>query len=337
MKKTAAVLAFVFLVFLVFGKLKDFGIKKTDIVEVNTANAQASPPPAINICSSKITDDVGKMAYGQTIGYLSASHGSVGFEPKIDAAGLFSGMVYSQTAGWVSLTGVSVNCTTGVITGNAYGQTIGYINFGNTGVPKIDQTTGLFSGYAYSQTAGWISLDGWKVEPARFLEIESINANPPSFTNLDPIPYSSEITITIKAATLTALPPFKYEFDCNGDGDFNDTGVDKNLTTDLTSGSQSCQIPNFASLPKTINVKVASIANPEAYDTGSLTIGKVVMQPCKWNICESIGPGGRCGFENHTETHPVVCPPNPTNPNVTVCSSDADCFSGGKDWIEVNP
>lgn len=46
----------------------------------------------------------------------------------------------------------------GNLRGYAYGANIGWINFENTGAPKVDLLTGNLSGYAYSANCGWISL-----------------------------------------------------------------------------------------------------------------------------------------------------------------------------------
>jgi hypothetical protein len=46
----------------------------------------------------------------------------------------------------------------GNLRGYAYGANIGWINFENTGAPKVDLLTGNFSGYVYSANCGWISL-----------------------------------------------------------------------------------------------------------------------------------------------------------------------------------
>ena len=46
----------------------------------------------------------------------------------------------------------------GNLSGYAYGANIGWINFTNTGAPKINMATGQFSGYVWSANCGWISL-----------------------------------------------------------------------------------------------------------------------------------------------------------------------------------
>jgi hypothetical protein len=46
----------------------------------------------------------------------------------------------------------------GNLRGYAYGANIGWVNFENSGAPKVDLKTGNLSGYAYSANCGWISL-----------------------------------------------------------------------------------------------------------------------------------------------------------------------------------
>src|SRR6266446_3756003 len=46
----------------------------------------------------------------------------------------------------------------GNLRGCAYGASIGWLNFENTGAPRLDPMTGKLSGYIYSANCGWISL-----------------------------------------------------------------------------------------------------------------------------------------------------------------------------------
>ena len=58
------------------------------------------------------------------------------------------------------LTVASANAATTIDAANphAYGANIGWINFENTGAPKVDLISGRFTGFAYSANCGWISL-----------------------------------------------------------------------------------------------------------------------------------------------------------------------------------
>jgi len=83
--------------------------------------------------------------------------------------------VYAANVGWINLgsgtpansiqyqnntaTDFGVNLLTGgKLRGYAYGANIGWLNFENTGDPRIDLLTGKFDGYVFSANCGWISL-----------------------------------------------------------------------------------------------------------------------------------------------------------------------------------
>lgn len=74
-----------------------------------------------------------------------------------------TGDIWGETVGWIRLNptngGVTNNCS-GVLSGYAFGQNTGWINFKPTnGGVTINTTTGDFSGYAWSQNHGWIHFD----------------------------------------------------------------------------------------------------------------------------------------------------------------------------------
>lgn len=118
-------------------------------------------------------NSVNKYAYGANTGWQDwrgdTSNGA--------AIGEFvcSGYIYDANTGWFHLGGgaptngihyqnLSANDYgvnqdgLGNLRGFAYGANIGWINFENTGAPKVDLKTGKLSGYAYSANCGWISL-----------------------------------------------------------------------------------------------------------------------------------------------------------------------------------
>ncbi|MFA6274495.1 MAG: carboxypeptidase-like regulatory domain-containing protein [Candidatus Paceibacterota bacterium] len=83
-----------------------------------------------------------------------------------------TGDIWGESVGWIRLNpgggygGVS-NTTSGVLSGYAWGENTGWINFkcttncasnGNFGV-TISTSTGEFSGYAWAQNYGWIKFD----------------------------------------------------------------------------------------------------------------------------------------------------------------------------------
>ena len=74
-----------------------------------------------------------------------------------------TGNIWGETVGWINLgpsqSGVT-NDGAGVLGGMAWGQNTGWINFEPThGGVTIDTTTGEFEGYAWSQNYGWIKFE----------------------------------------------------------------------------------------------------------------------------------------------------------------------------------
>lgn len=74
-----------------------------------------------------------------------------------------TGNIWGETVGWINLNpsnGGITNTCTGVLSGYAWGQNTGWINFKPTnGGVTINTTTGSFSGYAWSENYGWIHFD----------------------------------------------------------------------------------------------------------------------------------------------------------------------------------
>jgi hypothetical protein len=74
-----------------------------------------------------------------------------------------TGNIWGDTVGWINLnptTGGVTNTCSGDVGGYAWGQNTGWINFSPTnGGVHISTTTGQFSGYAWSQNYGWIKFD----------------------------------------------------------------------------------------------------------------------------------------------------------------------------------
>jgi hypothetical protein len=118
-------------------------------------------------------DATNRYAYAANLGWVDwvadTNHGAV--------IGEFvcSGNLYSANVGWISLgSGAPANQIQyqnnsandigvnqdglGNLRGYAYGANIGWINFENTGAPKVDLLTGQLSGAVWSANCGWISL-----------------------------------------------------------------------------------------------------------------------------------------------------------------------------------
>lgn len=77
-----------------------------------------------------------------------------------------TGNIWGDTVGWINLNptkgGVTNSCS-GVLGGYAWGQNTGWINFAPTNAiganqPKINTTTGAITGTVWSQNYGWIQL-----------------------------------------------------------------------------------------------------------------------------------------------------------------------------------
>jgi hypothetical protein len=74
-----------------------------------------------------------------------------------------TGNIWGENIGWINLNPTNsgvVNTTHGVLSGYAWGQNTGWINFKPTnGGVNIDTSTGEFSGWAWAQNFGWIKFD----------------------------------------------------------------------------------------------------------------------------------------------------------------------------------
>lgn len=77
-----------------------------------------------------------------------------------------TGNIWGDTVGWINLNptngGVTNSCS-GILGGYAWGQNTGWINFAPTNAtgpnqPKINTTTGVITGTVWSQNYGWIQL-----------------------------------------------------------------------------------------------------------------------------------------------------------------------------------
>lgn len=121
------------------------------------------------------TSAVAGTAYGENIGYILflTDIGSIA-TPRIVDSNTFMGYGISQDVGYISLNCANTNsCATsdykvtvnerGHLSGYAYGENVGYINFDpivdgvDYGV-TIDEN-GYFHGWAYGESVGWISFN----------------------------------------------------------------------------------------------------------------------------------------------------------------------------------
>ena len=135
-------------------------------------------------CASAQTtiEATNRYAYGANIGWIDLrGNTTIGLRVSDHVC---SGSACAANVGWIAFgdgtpaTGISyannsatdygVNVTnfdcpapgvhTADLRGYAYGANIGWINFENTGDPRIDLTIGKLRGYAWSANVGWINL-----------------------------------------------------------------------------------------------------------------------------------------------------------------------------------
>lgn len=116
-----------------------------------------------------------RYAYGANTGWIDARAGDGTFGMKAGPC-VLKGFLYSANCGWINLgdgepaNGVQYSNTAGSdfgvnrlpdgrLRGLAWGASVGWINFEDTGDPRIDPSSGILSGLAWSASTGWISLD----------------------------------------------------------------------------------------------------------------------------------------------------------------------------------
>ena len=152
-------------------------------------------------------------AYGANIGWIEArgdtAHGAVIGEY------VCSGSLYAANVGWICIGGGSPansiqyqnNSATdyglnhdgfGNLRGCAYGANIGWVNFENTGAPKVDLVTGKLGGYAWSANCGWISLSNAQAV------VQTASIAPGADSDGDGIADAWELTYTNTLTAFTA-------------------------------------------------------------------------------------------------------------------------------------
>lgn len=129
--------------------------------------------PRISIAQPTTIDPVNRYAYGANFGWLDWY--ADGANGAVIGSYVCSGFIYSPNVGWINLGsgsptndiqyqnlsgndfGVNLD-DVGNLSGLAWGANIGWINFANSGEPRINLRTGVITGYAWSANCGWISL-----------------------------------------------------------------------------------------------------------------------------------------------------------------------------------
>lgn len=121
-----------------------------------------------------LSNIVDSQKYSQAIGVDIDNNGTddfINWKPTGSGAIIYDteiqGHIWGESLGWINLqptgSGVTVNCTTGVLGGKAWSSIGGWINFAPTGVtvqPNINLTTGVISGQIWVSGVhgGWYDL-----------------------------------------------------------------------------------------------------------------------------------------------------------------------------------
>lgn len=119
------------------------------------------------------------LAYAANCGWLDARAGT-GTHGAVIGEFVCGGFLYSANCGWIQLgngtpaNGVFYSNSTGAdygvnhlnagqLRGLAWAANLGWLNFEDTGDPRVDLATGELSGHVWAANAGWISLAGLRV------------------------------------------------------------------------------------------------------------------------------------------------------------------------------
>jgi len=153
-------------------RMKKMKFMKTKLVLLALVSAFSLRPSALLHAATTI-DAANKYAYGANLGWMDWTGDTA--NGVVIGEYVCAGNIYSANVGWIALG--SGSPTNGIyyqnlsandfgvnqdglgnLRGYAYGANIGWINFENTGAPKVDLVTGNLSGYVWSANCGWISL-----------------------------------------------------------------------------------------------------------------------------------------------------------------------------------
>lgn len=324
-------LLFVGLVLLVFAKNDGVKIGKNMVTHAQT-NSSICPTFGFN----KIVDKSGMAAYSQTLGYIKASHHIPASYAKINSTGAFSGFVYSQTAGWISMQGVTVDCQTGKLSGNAYGQIIGWINF-SPSQAYIDINSNDFQGNAYSQTAGWINLLGWQVGTPSV----SLSASPPevNFGGTTTLSWTSQDVTNCKFTQGTLA-----NYSLNQSVPLNDSTPSSPLYGNAGPVLFTIQCCNDSNSCATSTVSVGVITNPPQCGING---NNQQSNPKSFNCQENFDSNGCCDGSGNTisgssGSQCFSYNPGPGETRSWTCTRDGisiSCYAkrencGASNWIE---
>jgi hypothetical protein len=139
----------------------------------------AATLPSAGALAQTNVDPAHKFCWAENIGWLNWADSGQGGVGVRATATFFSGMIWSENAGYISVGQAPANGTgysntsgadagvniapSGDLAGFAWGENIGWVNFGDAsfGVlrPRLDRTAGRLRGWAWGENTGWINLD----------------------------------------------------------------------------------------------------------------------------------------------------------------------------------
>ncbi len=110
--------------------------------------------PALASSTNGTIDATNHYAWSETTGWID--FGAIGGNVQVTDSGL-TGYAWGAKIGWINLQGVLNNG--GTLSGDAWSETTGYIDFKPTGGGVTIDSSGNFSGYAWGPKIGWISFN----------------------------------------------------------------------------------------------------------------------------------------------------------------------------------
>ncbi len=243
--------------------------------------------PIVSLCLAENIDpldDNSQYAYGENIGWLNAEPGGEGGEGVEVLDFQLTGWMWSENAGWISLScenngscddvqyGVA-NDGQGELSGLAWSENLGWIDFGAAGAGVlIDPTDGVFSGKAWSENSGWISFAP-DSGSAYSMVTSWLCASP------DPPMGVPELTLTVQGSNVQITWPASvnataYDAVRSGLDSLREFEGDFSLSVDSCLGSKQAATTAEDDDPLSAGegvwylVRAANCANVASYDSG---------------------------------------------------------------------
>lgn len=181
-----------------------------------------------------------------------------------NVTGNFSGYAFLEDVGWVafgttdnSLGPVNVNLTSGVVAGKAKSLNTGaYVDFTNySSNVTANITTGVFTGYAFSEDVGWLNFSDTGISASSTLDAVaplSFDLDSPGDNN-----YTNSERPTFKWKSTTdatsGLSNYSVEVDNGDTGDFSLDSIPTSRTTDYETTKYLAHYENFSDSDSTNN------------------------------------------------------------------------------------